>query len=262
MTVASEIKNGVQVVHINQSQLVDEQVIGSISNQIKKLVEENDTGSLLLNLSNVSFVSSLMVGQFMTLKKACGLKRIDFKICNINDAIMKVLQVVQMDKLIRLYDTEEEALAAFDYGEHDTVVNMIDGRAVDVLIQRSVMGEADAQWELAKCYEEGNGVEANPEEAMKWYEASALQDHTESQHKLGMLYAYGINVEQDFQRSLPWYRLAAEKGHADSQYMLALAFDHDLAGVCDKNLARKWYSKAASQGHEKAIDALEQLKSG
>ena len=32
------------------------------------------------------------------------------------------------------------------------------------------LGDADAQRKLARCYENGDGVEKDPEEAKKWYE--------------------------------------------------------------------------------------------
>jgi TPR repeat protein len=44
----------------------------------------------------------------------------------------------------------------------------------------AAQGDMEAQFQLARCYAEGHGVERDPEEAFKWFRQAAKQGHQES----------------------------------------------------------------------------------
>ena len=52
----------------------------------------------------------------------------------------------------------------------------------------AIDGDADAQFELAGLYAEGDGVKQNLTEAVKWYRKAAEQGHDGAQFKLGLSY--------------------------------------------------------------------------
>jgi TPR repeat protein len=147
-------------------------------------------------------------------------------------------------------------------------------------------GHARSQYQLGKCYEEGEGVEKDRTKAIEWYRKAAARGDSdakgvlrrlgeltdlefykekaekgdaEAQNTLGTMYAKGDGVTQSDSEALYWYWKAAERGNAPAQYNLGLAY-RDGKGV-NKNdgEARKWLKKAADQGHEDAKKKLAEI---
>ena len=55
-------------------------------------------------------------------------------------------------------------------------------------LQKANNGDKDAQFYVATCYRQGNGVEANQEKAIYWFEKAAMQDHADAQYYLAGYY--------------------------------------------------------------------------
>jgi len=81
-------------------------------------------------------------------------------------------------------------------------------------------GDAIAQFSLGNCYENGNGVAKNLDEAANWWRKAADHGHPNAQCKTGLCYESGIGVPRDFAQAISWYRKAAEQGHAGAQFNL------------------------------------------
>jgi TPR repeat protein len=73
-------------------------------------------------------------------------------------------------------------------------------------------GDADKQYELAKLYAEGEGVEQNWVEAVKWYRKAAEQGHDLAQFKVGLSYQNGKGVPQSDTEAYVWLNISAENG--------------------------------------------------
>jgi TPR repeat protein len=58
-------------------------------------------------------------------------------------------------------------------------------------------GNARAQYNLGLCYKNGEGVEKDYVEAVKWFRKAAEQGHAGSQFMLGARYYYGEGVEKN-----------------------------------------------------------------
>ena len=110
-------------------------------------------------------------------------------------------------------------------------------------------GDANAQCYLGSYYYKGQGVEQNFAEAVKWYRMSAEQGNAYAQSRLGWCYYYGQGVEQNFAEAVKWYRKAAEQGNAYAQYDLGQCYANGDGVAKDEAEAVKWYRKAAEQGH-------------
>tara|TARA_Y100000589_G_C26976877_1_gene556914 strand:- start:65 stop:787 length:723 start_codon:yes stop_codon:yes gene_type:complete len=76
----------------------------------------------------------------------------------------------------------------------------------------AIDGDADAQFELAGLYAEGNGVKQNLTEAVKWYRKAAEQGHDGAQYKLGLSYQNGKGVPQSDTDAYIWLNISAENG--------------------------------------------------
>ena len=73
-------------------------------------------------------------------------------------------------------------------------------------------GDADTQYELAELYAEGEGVEQNWVEAVKWYRKAAEQGHDLAQFKVGLSYQNGKGVPQSDTEAYIWLNISAENG--------------------------------------------------
>ena len=129
-------------------------------------------------------------------------------------------------------------------------------------------GNAEAQYNLALAYENGNGMTKDLSEAVKWYRKAAEQGHAgaqkklktaelllnaqngnaEAQYKLAQAYEKGSGVTKDLTEAMAWYHKAAEQGHAEAQYKLATAYESGTGVGVNLSEALKWNRKAAEQG--------------
>jgi TPR repeat protein len=80
--------------------------------------------------------------------------------------------------------------------------------------------DAEAQYELAKKYESGEGVPQDLAEAAKWRRKAAAQGHADAQVSLGMIYDIGLGVPKDYAEAAKWFSKAAAQGNADAKEWL------------------------------------------
>ena len=71
-------------------------------------------------------------------------------------------------------------------------------------------GDAEAQFNLGWCYDDGRGVAKDYVEAVKWYRQAAEQGHPEAQFNLGCCYANGQGVVKDKVEAYAWFSWAAK----------------------------------------------------
>src|ERR1700675_661786 len=65
---------------------------------------------------------------------------------------------------------------------------------VSQLTTRALGGDIEAQMELARAYENGNGVSQNDELAAQWCRRAAERGNAAAQNHLGTMYRMGIGV--------------------------------------------------------------------
>jgi len=142
-------------------------------------------------------------------------------------------------------------------------------------------GDAKAQTDLGKMYEEGKNVRKNEVEAVKWYGLAARQGYARAQFLLGIMYQKGQGVQQSEEEAVKWYSRAAEQGDegakkalgtmtktkllisaaeggdAQAQYELGHNYQYGYSGVEENGAeAVKWFKLAAAQGYVRAMREL------
>ena len=65
---------------------------------------------------------------------------------------------------------------------------------------------------LGVCYEHGQGVERDLDQALAWYRKGAEAGNGAAMTYLGVGYEQGQGVERDLDQALAWYRKGAEAG--------------------------------------------------
>ena len=125
-----------------------------------------------------------------------------------------------------------------------------DRKRFEEIKAKAEKGDAEAQCNLAQCYDGGIsvGITNDFHEAVKWYRKAADQGHVDAQYNLGIYHAIGIGIAKDSAEAAKWFRRAAEQGHVDSQYHLGVFFNEGTGLPKDPIEATKWFRKAAAQG--------------
>ena len=72
-------------------------------------------------------------------------------------------------------------------------------------------GNAEAQFGISLCYENGRGVERDLTQAAIWCRKAAEQNLDEAQFNLGNLYLNASGVPKDPVEAVRWFRRAAEQ---------------------------------------------------
>jgi hypothetical protein len=102
-------------------------------------------------------------------------------------------------------------------------------------------------------------IEKDPAEAVKWYRKAAEQGDANAQFNLGLCFEDGQGVAMDPVEAVKWCRRAAEQGHADAQFNLGWCFMDGLGVANDLGEAAKWFQKAADQGRVYAKQRLDEM---
>lgn len=114
----------------------------------------------------------------------------------------------------------------------------------------------NAQYAIALLYWQGNGVEQDYEQAVKWLRLAIASGQTEAQLKLGYLYWEGKGVDKDEVEARKRFLTAAEYGYIDAQYNLGMMYLLGIGGSYNAAKAKYWLKQAALQGDGQAFDEL------
>ena len=112
-------------------------------------------------------------------------------------------------------------------------------------------GDRFAQYELAKLYHWGLGLEKDRQQAFKWYKLSAEQGYPPSQTNLSSMYKRGRGTEQNLELSSYWMEKATEQGFFLAQYKLSTRYfknqNFDLAFPLMQQSAKQGFIPAMSE---------------
>ncbi|WP_080756485.1 tetratricopeptide repeat protein [Aeromonas hydrophila] len=131
-------------------------------------------------------------------------------------------------------------------------IEQSDDQAAEWCRKAAEQGHSRAQFNLGVMYEQGQGVEKNYKKAAEWYYKAAEQKYVGAQFNLGHMYQNGLGVEQNDSKAVEWYSKAAELGDADAQYLLGNIYDTGRGVRQNDSKAIEWYRKAAEQGKSDA----------
>jgi TPR repeat protein len=122
-------------------------------------------------------------------------------------------------------------------------------KAFETYRKQAENGDPKAQYELAKIYATGDGVETNGTAAVEWFRKAADQGYAPGQTGLGVMYLRGLGVSKDDVEAVRWFRLAADQGDAKGQVNLGGMYLRGAGVVKDHSEAVKWFKKAAESGY-------------
>ena len=133
----------------------------------------------------------------------------------------------------------EDAGAAYERGDYAT--------ALTLWRPLADQGDAHAQYNLGRMYDDGRGVPPDAAQAVKWYRLAAEQGDGSAQYSLALKCFLGLGVAQNYMEAARWYRLAAEQGDALAQAFLGTMYANGQGVPQDYVEAHKWHNLAASR---------------
>ncbi|WP_288318772.1 tetratricopeptide repeat protein [Xylanibacter caecicola] len=152
--------------------------------------------------------------------------------------------------------TSEELLhQAEDYYDGTNGVFMNREKATELFRKAADMGNAKAQkWMYAIL----NETETNYPEAMKYLRMAAEQNDADAMFELGRCYNKGwCGLKEDSEQSLYWFRLAAERNSPQALRMLGIIYHEGYCNVTvDKEAAFRYLKQAADLDDELACGLI------
>lgn len=101
----------VTVVKFVDRKILDEVNIQELGQELFKLVEQDNRQKVILNFSNVEFLSSAALGKLITFEKKVRKNSAILILTNIRPEIYEVFAITRLNKLFAIKNDEADALA-------------------------------------------------------------------------------------------------------------------------------------------------------
>ncbi|MDA0836031.1 MAG: STAS domain-containing protein [Planctomycetota bacterium] len=100
----------VTVAKFVDKKILDETNIQIIGNQLFGLVDEDGRTKIVLDFTNVEYLSSAALGKLITMDKKVKKVKGKLRLCCIRPEIYEVFAITKLNKLFDIRDTQESAL--------------------------------------------------------------------------------------------------------------------------------------------------------
>lgn len=107
---------------------------------------------------------------------------------------------------------------------------------------------ANAPLRLAKAFLNGEGTEANYQQALQWFRVAAQNGNLDAMVYIGDMYRLGKGIAQNYDEALKRYRATADQGNPLGQFNLHRMYFSGYGVLMDKKVALQWLRKAAEGG--------------
>jgi TPR repeat protein len=115
--------------------------------------------------------------------------------------------------------------------------------------QSARLGYSNAQYLLALCYTNGQGIPKDNFEAIRWLTEAVKNGNVDAECELGMRYLDGIGIPSDSKKAYELFFKSAQKGNMFSKGMILwggykIAVDKQMAANCFESAMRNGYAPA------------------
>jgi anti-anti-sigma factor len=93
--------------------ILDENNIQVIGNQLFGLVDEEGRTKIILDFSNVEYLSSAALGKLITMEKKVKAAKGKLRLCCIRPEIYEVFAITKLNRLFKICEDQERALEGF-----------------------------------------------------------------------------------------------------------------------------------------------------
>lgn len=107
-------------------------------------------------------------------------------------------------------------------------------------------GNAEAQFDIAYAYFNGEGIERDYASAAMWFKRSARQNYAKAQYNLAYCYMNGRGVPRDYDKAFDLLRLSANNNYKRAQLTLADCYANGILVEQNEKESQKWMAMAAN----------------
>jgi anti-sigma B factor antagonist len=103
----------ITTVTLTDARILDENTVKTIAEELTRLVKETFKMKLLIDFSNVEYLSSAVLGKLVATYKLVQEGKGTMKLCSIKPAIRQVFSITKLDKMFEIHDDQGGAIKAF-----------------------------------------------------------------------------------------------------------------------------------------------------
>ena len=130
--------------------------------------------------------------------------------------------------------------------------------ATDQLRAAAALGDAEAQYTLARKLSRGEGIAEDQEAALAWFRKAAENGDAKAQLTMARLYFSGDGVAKDPMRAAIWLKRAAESGDSFAQGLMGMVMLGGIGVAQDPYAALDWFNKSKEPEAQQLAHVLEQ----
>jgi len=114
--VAVTLTNDVRIVEFTNNKILDEANIAEIGATLSLLIDDKDVEQpkLLLDFTSVDHLSSAALGMLINANNRIKQRNGQLRLSNIKTQIFEVFRITKLDRLFKIFDTRDEAMASFN----------------------------------------------------------------------------------------------------------------------------------------------------
>ena len=105
-----EFHGSVVVATLTDEKILDETQLQGLDGSFTPLIEENPKIQLIIDFSNVKFLTSSVLGLLIRISKKVYETNGRLRLCSINPKIMEIFRITRLDKIFEIYPDVDEAL--------------------------------------------------------------------------------------------------------------------------------------------------------
>ncbi len=100
----------VVVATLTDERILEDEQIQALEGSFMPLIEQTDNIQLIIDFSNVKFLTSSVLGLLIRISKKVYEKNGKLRLCAINPKIMEVFRITRLDKIFEIFSDKDDAL--------------------------------------------------------------------------------------------------------------------------------------------------------
>ena len=108
----SDTQGDVLKVYLRDIRLSEDTLVEAIGAELNTLLNQSENKKMIVNLRDVNFMNSSMIGKLVQLNKRCRDESIDLRFCEMNENLVEIFNLMQLPKIMQIHATEEAAFEA------------------------------------------------------------------------------------------------------------------------------------------------------
>lgn len=109
----THVKDGVMILDFGTTSILDQDQVDSVGSELSEVAGSPELTRILLDLNRIDFMSSAMIGEFLSFNTKCQEKGTKVRVCNLSSDMQELFRMTSLNSVFDIHKTREEAMAAF-----------------------------------------------------------------------------------------------------------------------------------------------------